>query len=324
MFGIGHSMGGMHNLGIKQTPGVHSMHLPSGMGGKMGMRLDAGGGVDPTQTGIGGLTPSTQSMNPMTQGMYQRYAQLPTEKLQELNAQMGGTPYGAVIRAVLQRRLSQPTQQQTIPQQQQQLATLPASGMQPVQQQQARGGATHRAAGGMAISPSMGDPWWTRQESYGADHSGFLAGTTAGRADQIKTTAPGGAYVLPADVLSGLGEGNSLAGARVMDAILGSGPHGTEQPRMREGRGPPRPPTDPQLAQASGVAKGGGVQQGSGAVPVALSHGEYVIDPARVAALGGGNLRRGHRILDAFTLAVRNKTIAKLRSLPGPVGAKKN
>jgi hypothetical protein len=42
-----------------------------------------------------------------------------------------------------------------------------------------------------------------------------------------------------------------------------------------------------------------------------------------VAQLGGGDLKRGHRILDAFVIHVRKKHIAKLQKLPGPVGAKK-
>ena len=176
----------------------------------------------------------------------------------------------------------------------------------------------------MGVPMSMASPWWERQEAYGANKgaSGFLAGATAGRADQIKTTAPGGAYVLPADVVAGLGDGNSLAGARIMDEMLRSGPHGTPMERGARGRGPPRPPSDPMLAREAGVAKGGGVQSGKGETPVALSHGEYVIHPEQVAAIGGGDHKRGTRILDHFVVGVRKRHIDKLKKLPPPVGAK--
>jgi hypothetical protein len=71
-------------------------------------------------------------------------------------------------------------------------------------------------------------------------------------------------------------------------------------------------------------AKGGGVQEGSEATtPVALSHGEIVLTPQQVSALGGGDLKRGHRILDHFVVHVRKKNIETLKKLPGPVGMKK-
>lgn len=363
---------------------------------------DDGGGISSTVGGIGGMPPTG---NPMVQGMYQQYSSLPTERLQELNARLGGTPQGQIIRSVLQRRLSQPNAQ---PQPQ-----MPTMGMIPPQQAArsggmihridggavlnrgiepssaefdeilrrgwhdymranrtgntnadpnmkarapsapdnmeiskgkysglggrtdydpdnqnvAHGGRVHRAVGGgspMGVPMSMASPWWERQEAYGANKgaSGFLAGSTAGRADQIKTTAPGGAYVLPADVVAGLGDGNSLAGARVMDEMLRSGPHGTPMERGVRGRGPPRPPSDPMLAREAGVAKGGGVQSGKGETPVALSHGEYVLTPEQVMALGGGDHKRGTRILDHFVVGVRKKHIDKLKKLPPPVGAK--
>jgi hypothetical protein len=364
-------------------------------------RRDAGGGIDPTQGGIGGPTPSAQTMNPLTQGMIQRYAALPTEKLQELAARMGGSPQGAVIRQVLQRKLIQPTQQlapQQSPAQSGAPATInpAAAGQAGLQMMSApqppmwRGGPVRRALGGgfapmdpytqqaiqqqpvpssqiaqiqqmqgrvqppqlqgppgqtfptptaasaqrrggsipkremggdMGISPSQGSPWWTRSEARGADQSmpggGFLAGTTGGRADAIATTAPGGSHVLPADVVAGLGDGNSLAGARVMDEILRSGPHGTPPVRGGRGMGPPRPPS-PQRGE---FARAGGVHGDDGGhTPVKLSHGEIVISPEHVRMIGGGDEKKGHEAIDRLILAVRKRYIQKLRSLPPPVG----
>ncbi len=180
-----------------------------------------------------------------------------------------------------------------------------------------RGGQVARAGGGdMGISPGMASPWWTKREATGAD-SGFLHGTTPGRADSIQTTAPAGAYVLPADVIAGLGEGNSLAGARVADAIFSTGPHGIPQSPQRVGRGPPRPP--PEFREE--VKRGGAVKlfNGAGTKPVALSHGEYVISPEYCRWLGNGDVVDAHRKLDQWVLQKRKETIAKMRSLPPPV-----
>lgn len=283
------------------------MASPRAFGGTL--HRDAGGMVDPTSPSLGGIAPSAQSMTPQTQALVQRYSALPTEKLYELSAQLGATPQGQIVRKVLQ-------QKQAMPQQ----------GMQPTQQQSAGMQQPQGYAGGgaPAISPSMASPWWTRHEAETSARpaSGFLAGATAGRADSLKTSAPSGSYVLPADVVAGLGEGNSLAGARVVQDMLSTGPHGIPMPRGGGRSTIPRAPALGDLRQFA--AKGGDVQTGAeDATPVALSHGEFVVEPRDVARLGGGDLKRGHRILDAFVVHVRKKHIDKLKQLPGPVGAKK-
>jgi hypothetical protein len=188
--------------------------------------------------------------------------------------------------------------------------------------ERANGGIARRdAGGGMAGVPlSMADPWWTRQDAYSEQRgggSGFLSGASMGRADAIRTSAPAGSYVLPADVVAGLGDGNSMAGAKVMDRILATGPHGTPLPRPSRGMGIPRPPRPMPYE-----AKGGGVQgSGSGATAVALSHGEYVLAPHHVIRIGHGSLSRGHKILDKLVLELRRRNIEKLKRLPGPVRA---
>ena len=126
--------------------------------------------------------------------------------------------------------------------------------------------------------------------------------------------------MLPADVVAGLGDGNSLAGARVMDEILRSGPHGTPMERSARGMGPPRAPSVPRDA---GFARAGGVHGGSvKPTPVKLSHGEIVISPEHVRMIGGGDEEKGHEAIDRFILAVRKRYAEKLRRLPPPVGSK--
>lgn len=64
------------------------------------IKFDDGGGV-------GGLMPSAASMNPVTQGNYQRYSQYPTEKLQELAARARVQPGGQQQAGLIQKALSQ-------------------------------------------------------------------------------------------------------------------------------------------------------------------------------------------------------------------------
>lgn len=277
---------------------------------------------------------SAQTANPQVQGLIQRYASMPTEKLQELSAMMGGSQQGALIQRLLTQRRMMP---QTDPAAQQAQQPMQAAQQTPQTPQQAqpgasykRGGAMKRDMGGAMMGMSMAEPWWTRSEARQSD-SGFLHGTTPGQADQIKTAAPGGSYVVPAEVVAGLGEGNSLAGARVMSAILGSGPYGTQLPRGSARSGLPRPPPParnsegPELKTGGPVPifaakerKAGGVT-GPGHTPVDLSDGEYVIGPEDVARIGGGDPQRGIRILDKWVMQQHERHMAKLKKYKGPV-----
>lgn len=289
-------------------------------GGGLVPHRDAGGGLtsDPG-AGIGGISPTAQNQNPLVQGQIQQYSSMPTEKLYELQARLGGSPQGAMIQKLIQQRHVSPQAQPAAPQQ------IGTAG-----QGYKRGGTVKRDGGG-GLSSSEASPWWTRQDARGetaGGGGGFLHGTTPGRADSVQTTAPGGSYVLPADVIAGLGAGNSLAGARVMDAITSSGPHGATLPRAGGGRGIPRAPAPFREQARGGEVKlfpekkaAGGVKDGS--TPVALSHGEYIIPVSFIMKIGGGDLKRGHRILDQWVLALRKKQIETLKKLPGPVGAKK-
>lgn len=187
------------------------------------------------------------------------------------------------------------------------------------------GGIPHLAGGGdpMGISGSAASPWWTRAEEHTAD-SGLLSGPTLGRSDQLTTTAPSGAYVLPADVVSHLGDGNTIAGARVWDEILRTLPYGISESGNR-GRGLPEARATPHIISAK-AAKGGGVQgKGLGhPIPVALSDGEIVVSPRDVLRIGHGNLKLGHKALDHFVLKVRAHHIKTLKGLKPPVGHRKS
>lgn len=200
----------------------------------------------------------------------------------------------------------------------------------------------HRQFGG-EMAPSAMAPWYEHQEAAAMQPYGFIHGAGAGRFDKNRMNVLSGSYVLPADVVAGLGDGNSLSGAHVVDLMLHSMPYGIAPERLPHGRfPPPRPPSDPELAagqwEGAGHASGGSAQErasrGSANVPVVTADGEYVLNPQQVMRFGAHSfpsdkkptpqalLRYGHDVLDHFVKEQRGRMIRKLKSLPGPVGSK--
>lgn len=115
--------------------------------------------------------------------------------------------------------------------------------------------------------------------------AGALRGKTPGRSDVLKISVPAESFVIPADIVSALGDGNTEAGFALLEEYF------------------PSPP----VARADG-----------GKVPIIAANGEFVVGPEHVKRIGNGDLKRGHDGLDAFVKRLRKKTIAKLRKLPGP------
>lgn len=302
-----------------------------------GIRRDDGGGIlDPSDVGPIGITPTARTENPQQQQAIHNYDRQTPEKLQETLARLGGpsSQQGAIVARVLQQKQMQP---------------------QPSQFKRG-GGMAKRDAGGM-MSSSQSSPWWTRSEARGAETSGggFLHGTSGGRADKVETSAPGGSYVLPADIIAGLGEGNGLAGARVTQEQLSTGPRGIPLPRAGGGRGSPHPPAPIREAKGGTIPiypeqrRASGGVNGQSETPVLLSHGEFVCTPDECVRIGRGlhkfflspagdkilradrmkglleamdhdaDRKRGHRILDAFVLHKRGEQVKKIASLPPPV-----
>ena len=150
-------------------------------------------------------------------------------------------------------------------------------------------------------------PFYARQEARNIGHSGGINSGVGGRTDHLPISAQKGAYVMPADVVSALGQGNSRAGTGVLDRMFKSGPYGVGLSRGRSGglRSPIAPPAPAKYADG-------------GAVPIMAAGGEYVVDPETVASVGGGDIDHGHAILDQFVTQTRADNINTLKSLPGP------
>jgi hypothetical protein len=160
-------------------------------------------------------------------------------------------------------------------------------------------------------------PWYARSEARNIGRMGPLTGLTAGRADKINTSVPGGSHVIPADVVSGIGQGNSNAGHATLGKMfpMSTGPLG-----MRLNQIHPAKTNFPKLPQVprQKMSMAGGGHTHRDHVPVKLSDGEFVISPHDVAGIGGGDMEKGHRMLDKFIIHCRKEIIKQMKNLPGP------
>lgn len=118
--------------------------------------------------------------------------------------------------------------------------------------------------------------------------TGSVRGADPGRVDTHEISVPAESYVVPSDVVSFLGQGNTAHGHRLLESVF-----------------PPMP---------AGHAAGGAVSK----VPVIVASGEYIIHPAHVAKIGGGDLKKGHNALREWVGLERAKHIATLKKLPKP------
>lgn len=125
----------------------------------------------------------------------------------------------------------------------------------------------------------------------GAVHAGPILSSVPGRTDNHPMDVASGSYVMPADHVSSLGEGNTSAGMEVLQHMLG------------------------------GLGADGAESQPGQPVPINAAGGEFVISPHVVAAIGGGDIARGHKMLDEWVLMNRKKHIRTLSKLPGPAKA---
>lgn len=130
-------------------------------------------------------------------------------------------------------------------------------------------------AAAMRIARAMG----------GRVHAGpILQRADGGRTDTVPMDVAAGSYVIPADIVSALGEGDTGAGMKAIDGMFG--PH----------------------------AEGGGKD----AVPIIAAGGEYVLSPAQVSKIAGGDLTKAHAMLDEWVKSTRAQHIQTLANLPGP------
>lgn len=115
--------------------------------------------------------------------------------------------------------------------------------------------------------------------------SGALRHHGPGRVDDLPISVPAESFVIPADVCSAIGQGNTENGFHALEKMF---------PAPREGR-------------AAG-----------GKVPIVAAGGEFVVHPDHIKRIGGGDMKKGHQALRDMVDIIRKKTIKKLKSLPKP------
>jgi hypothetical protein len=176
-----------------------------------------------------------------------------------------------------------------------------------------------RAAGGMTTTTTTEGP------AMGKVHSGPIRSSVAGRTDHLPIHVPSGAYVIPADIISGMGEGNTDAGFKVAKSIFSQPMYGAGAKAPAYGAAPTPYAENPNMAYEQKLdapygmdmpAKAAGGE--ADAAPIVAAGGEYVIHPEDVRRLGGGDLDAGHRELDRFVKMYRKHLIDTLKKLPGP------
>jgi len=181
----------------------------------------------------------------------------------------------------------------------------------------------------------------------------LINSSVPGRTDRIPMRARTGSFVIPADVVSGLGEGNTMAGAKMWGQLLTHSVTGAAAAGMRRGAAPglkggigrmgritgpgsrqlpaPRPIVAPpqkvpfqDLPVSSkglphGFANGGYLDDmDDETTPIITAGGEMLVDPEIVAALGGGDPEAGTEILCKSIEGIRKQVQAYQKKLPGP------
>lgn len=171
-----------------------------------------------------------------------------------------------------------------------------------------------RAVGGGSFSPSMATPWWTRSEARESSHvpAGLIHGPAGGRADTVPMMLAPHSHVIPADVVSGWGQGNTTAGAGNIEHALSSGPFGTSLPKVPSHGPRLSAPRVPRMAR-------GGVAPEHGGIHTLLSDGEVIVPPEDVHRIGKGDMKAGHDWLDRFIVDSRRQIVAHQRKLAPPV-----
>jgi hypothetical protein len=172
----------------------------------------------------------------------------------------------------------------------------------------ARRAGAKMASGG--FTPPIGEHMAARQNF----REGFLHSSVPGRTDKLPITVGGGAYVLPADHVAALGQGNSLSGANIVSKMFKSGPYGTTPMPLRGTSA--KVPHLNLTPKAPKTARGGDVGHGK-PTPIVAAGGEIVLSPEQIIKRFG-SLEKGHKALDNWVIKTRKKHIKTLRGLKPP------
>lgn len=207
-----------------------------------------------------------------------------------------------------------------------------------------------RAQGGSVTAATAG---------MGFAKGGLIASDVPGRTDRIPMNVRPNSFVIPADIVSGVGQGNTEAGARIFDHLfsvperakggavipaaivsgdrgnfagaqmfdkaIASGPYGSKMPGKPTGKPPGMPMINTRMPRPHVPVIGPRAPKlradggEAGHVPIVAAGGEYVCEPETVEHIGGGDYDKGHEILDKMVVSLRKQIISHMRKLPPPV-----
>ena len=139
---------------------------------------------------------------------------------------------------------------------------------------------------------------------------GLIDSHVPGRTDKIPMKVPPGSFVLPADIPSALGQGNTKAGAEILKKMFTHGAYGLEPPKIH-GQAFRYPQS---IMHHHHKADGGKTDH----VPIITAGGEFIVHPDVVKHVGHGDMKTGHKVLTKFVLGTRKQHIKTLKGLKPP------
>lgn len=166
-------------------------------------------------------------------------------------------------------------------------------------QRQAVAAALHEADKSRARRAHGGGLSTPKPEAADPHHAqGLFKSDVAGRTDRLPHTVPADSFVVPAAEVAALGQGNTDAGAKILDALV---------------------------ASAGGKPKSGNGEKSS----VIVAGGEFLIPRHTIEEIGRrlraagkskarSDLKAGHDWAHKFVLDIRQKELKRLKSAPKP------
>ena len=146
--------------------------------------------------------------------------------------------------------------------------------------------------------------------------TGPIISKVPGRTDNHFGHVPSGSYVIPADIVSAHGQGNTMAGMDSLHKLFRMGSNNSMNTRLPFGGN--------RLAKGNKFSKGGGDSHIGKPVPVRLAGGELVLAPHHVHETMQRlnkkkmTLDEAHKHMDQWVINERKKLTKTLKALPGP------
>lgn len=147
-------------------------------------------------------------------------------------------------------------------------------------------------------------------------HTGPIHSSVAGRTDHLPIHVPSGAYVIPADIVSGMGEGNTIAGFKHMRRMFGGLPRGAGDEAYGQSGGPYGKADAPYAHKGGpyGLATGGAIKHRAAGVLFVSPEDKILLlrragkDHVGEWALPGGGIEKGESSEEAARREVEEET----------------